>query len=290
MNKTVIAHALALALLATASLPVGAGPTGAKAIFDSGNGGSIAMSSGTPRPAPAAPAPVAAARPASNYVGISYQIMSLAPDGQILPVTRNRVFHSGERLKILARTNRPGYLTVLNIGPSGNTHVLFSELVEPFRMIEVPRNANLKMVGAPGTERLLFMLSNEPNPMAPPQQSMTQAAAAPVQGMPQQPYAAPAAEPAPAPVAAAGLPPPPAMMLAGIDGAKSLKGAKDLVVEDDMKSSYSVISPQDAWKPRQLGMKDVVLESDGGVQYGVVPVSAMARGGILTLEIKLRHQ
>jgi len=90
--------------------------------------------------------------------------------------------------------------------------------------------------------------------------------------------------------ASAGLPPPPPVMLEQIDGAKSLKGAKDLVVEDSMSSSYSMISPQDAWKPRQMGMKDVVLESEGGVQYGVVPVSAMARGGILTLEIKLRHQ
>ncbi len=266
-----------------------AGPTGAKAIFDSGDGGSIAMSAGTPRPAaPVAAAPAPVARTESKYVGISYQILSLKDDGQILPVTRTRVFHSGERLKIVARTNRPGYLTVLNVGPSGNTHVLFNEFVEPFRMIEVPRTGNLRMVGAPGTERLLFMLSNEPNPMAPAAAPLNQAA---VPSAPAPVAAAPMPAPAPsADASAVGLPPPPPMMLAAIDGAKSAKGAKDLVVEDDLKSSYTVISPQDAWKPRQLGMKDVVLESDGGVQYGVVPVSAMSRGGILTLEIKLRHQ
>lgn len=36
-------------------------------------------------------------------------------------------------------------------------------------------------------------------------------------------------------------------------------------------------------------MKDIMLESSGGYNYGVVPVTAISNGGILTLEIKLKH-
>ncbi|HWR57243.1 MAG TPA: hypothetical protein VN328_00020, partial [Thermodesulfovibrionales bacterium] len=70
---------------------------------------------------------------------------------------------------------------------------------------------------------------------------------------------------------------------------KGAKGAKDIVVEDRMQTSYAVISPKNKWKPKSTGMKDIVLESSEGNNYGVIPASAVADGGILTLEIKLKH-
>lgn len=70
----------------------------------------------------------------------------------------------------------------------------------------------------------------------------------------------------------------------------SLEGAKDIVLEDDMKTSYAVISPKSGWKPHARGTKDIVLESTGGENYGVVPVSVMQEGGILTLDVKLKHR
>ena len=72
--------------------------------------------------------------------------------------------------------------------------------------------------------------------------------------------------------------------------ANSIEGAKDLVVEDTMKTKYAVISPKSGWKPSEKGTKDIVLESSGGENYGVVPVSAIDDGGILTLEVKLTHK
>jgi hypothetical protein len=86
-------------------------PVRAKAIFDSGEGGSIAMSANAPRPARSEP--VVDAAPA-RYVGISYQIMQLLDDGSMRPVSHARTFRNGERIKIIARTNRPGCLTVMN--------------------------------------------------------------------------------------------------------------------------------------------------------------------------------
>jgi hypothetical protein len=87
------------------------------------------------------------------------------------------------------------------------------------------------------------------------------------------------------------LPPPPPLMIASnIDGAKNLKGAKDLVAEDGMKSSFAVVSPQSQWAPVKSGTKDLVLESSQGTNYGVIPASAVSAGGILSLTVKLRHE
>jgi hypothetical protein len=292
---TIIAAALMLAVGMTTA--VAAEPKGAKAIFDSGEGSSIAMSSGA---RPTAPAPVDESR---RYVGISYQILQLMDNGEVRQVSKSRVFRGGERVKLVVRTNRPGYLTVMNVGPTGNTAVLFNDYVEGFSPIEVPRSGNLRFVGAPGTERLFFMLSNEPNPLAARYQGAAAPAPAPQAGYtpPAQPsyspppaYTPPPAAPAYAPPASptyssAGSLPPPPPMVAYIDGAKGTKGAKDLVAEDSLQSSYTVLSPKDGFKPRRDGMKDLMLESQGGTNYGVVPVSTMVDGGILTLDVSLRH-
>jgi hypothetical protein len=70
----------------------------------------------------------------------------------------------------------------------------------------------------------------------------------------------------------------------------SMEGAKDIVLEDNMKTSYAVVSPKSGWKPSEKGTKDIVLESRSGEHYGVVPVAAIDDGGILTLEVKLTHK
>jgi Domain of unknown function (DUF4384) len=289
---TAIAALLISLTLFFAPNSVLAGPKGAKAIFDSGEGPASGMSvAKTSRPAQEEPAKTA------KFIGISYQLVLVSDDGQFRVVPKTRTFRSGERIKMLVRTNRPGYMTILNIGSSGSTHVLFNEYVDAFRMLEIPGNTNFRFVGDPGTEKILVMLSNEPNPIG-NQQKMT------VDNMPsQQPpsqYATPppppsqyATPPPPGNLSSsstdvANLPPPPPMMLSSnMEGAK---GAKDIMVEDRMQTSYTVISPKNNWKPAKTGMKDIVLESYNGNNYGVVPVSAIADGGILTLEIKLNHR
>ena len=286
-----------------------AGPTGAKAIFDSGSGGAtIGMSVNAPIAAPAATESAT-----GKYVGISYQILAIEDDGQMRPVSKNRVFRSGERVKVLASTNRPGYLTVANIGSSGRMTVLFSEYVDAYRMTQIPQNSNLRFDSNPGTENVLIMLSNEPNPIAGPSNRVVSAPPAPA--YPTQ-VSTPAPAPAyPAPVSAPYVPPPPmpgtdtaaapaypplppeqasASLVASLDGAKSLKakGSKDLMVEDSMDNSYTVMSPrQGGYKAVSGGAKDLIMESTPeGSNYGMVPVSAVSGGGILTLEIKLKHR
>ncbi|HWR90426.1 MAG TPA: DUF4384 domain-containing protein [Dissulfurispiraceae bacterium] len=264
---------IAVFVVTGAGIGVAKEPKGAKAIFDSGEGPSVgATVSQTPK----------ATRPAEpvqreKYVGISYQLVLLSDDGQFKMVPKSRVFKSGERVKMLVRTNRPGYMTIMNIGPTGNTNVLYNEYIEAYTLQEVPKNTNFRFVGAPGTEKVLIMLSNEPNPI--------------VQQPPVSAGSPPSAPPPSAPTATSdyySTPPPSTQsMVASIDGAK---GSKDIVAEDKMQNSFTVISPKNNWKPAKSGMKDIVLEQSAGVNYGVVPVAAMADGGILTLEIKLKHK
>lgn len=275
---------VAILLVCTGGQAQTKAPAGAKAIFDSGEGPAVRMSSGSGSVKPATQTAAAPAK--EKYVGISYKLVLLRDDGRFDIVPRSRTFRSGERLKLLVRTNKPGYLTIMNIGTSGNTTVLYSEQAEPGAMVEIPKAGNFRFSGAPGTEKLLVMLSGSPNPMG-----------APVQGgqtMAQAPSAPPAADasaalPPPPPPGQADVanippPPPPGVMTA------SLSGGKDITLEDSNRTSYSVISPKNGWKPEPKGKKDIVLESRGGENFGVVPASYIEDGKILTLEIKLNHR
>ena len=279
---------------------------GAKAIFDSGEGPSVGMSVSR------APERVTEA-PVKNekYTGISYQLVLLSDDGQFKIVPKSRTFRTGEKIKMLIRTNRPGYMTILNVGPTGRTNVLFNDYVEAFTIQEIPRNTNFRFAGDTGLEKVLVMLSDNPNPIGNQTTTTVSAPTPPVNttavtppppppstGTP--PLPPPSTDTAALPPPSSGygtttssgtpLPPPPAAMIASIEGAKSIKGSKDIVVEDSMQNTYTVVSPKNGWKPVKGGMKDIVLESSSGSNYGVIPASAIADGGILTLEIKLRHR
>jgi hypothetical protein len=299
MNRKKVVFTAVMALVcAMVFMPLSAdaqkSPKGAKAIFDSGDGASVRMSSG-------GPAPSTSAAP-EKYVGISYKLALLKPNGDFSIVPKTRTFKSGERIKMLVRTNRPGYLTIMNIGPTGNTTVLFNEYVEAKQLYEIPKSTALKFAGAPGTEKVMIMLSGSPNPIGGGQSTTVAGGPGTV---PPPPSAPPAASPSyggsmasappsmppppPGPMADAGssLPPPPPVMIAS-----SMQGSKDIVMEDHNKTGYAVISPKAGWKPSAKGTKDIVLENDArdGSNYGVVPASAIDEGGILTLDLKLTHR
>ena len=279
-------------------------PKGAKAIFDSGDGSAVRMSSGGAAPA-AAPAP-------EKYVGISYKIALLKPNGDFSIVPKTRTFKSGERIKLLVRANRPGNLAIMNIGPTGNTTVLFNEYVEAKQLYEIPKSTSLRFAGPAGTEKVMIMLSGGPNPIvggqsttvaggqgtippppaAPPAGSMNSAPPSmppppPAGTMSSAPPSMPPPPPGPVADAGSSLPPPPPVMVAS-----SMQGSKDIVVEDHNKTGYAVISPKAGWKPSAKGTKDIILENDArdGSNYGVVPASALEEGGILTLDLKLTHR
>lgn len=305
MRKTLSTYMLAALMTLLLISPLSAAPTGAKAIFDSGEGPAVQISSRKAGRSPGE-APVTKL----NYVGISYELLLLANDGQITKVTKNRTFRSGERIVMRVMTNRAGNLKIYNIGPTGNTNVLFDEPVNAYTMTQVPSNSNFRFVGDPGTETLLIMLADvqSPGDANPP---VTAAAAGPGDPPPPAPAASGGTQPSQGidPSRVAGVakikpsassesaqpgpaepPPPLAMIASNIAGAKKVKGSKDIVVEDRMQSSFSVLSPQGKWKPVRSGAKDIVIESSNGANYGVVPVSAVTNGGILSLTVMLKHR
>lgn len=252
---------------------------GAKAIFDSGEGPSVGMSVGHSK----TKSSTTTTESKEKYTGISYQLLLLSDDGQFKVVPKTRTFRSGERIKMLIRTNRPGYMTIYNIGSSGRTNLLFNDYVEAFTLHEIPKNTNFVFTGAPGTETLLIMLSDQQYPVG--SQTTTTVSTPPSDNPPS--YTPPSSTASSNELP----PPPPPSIVASLEGAKSLrnKGAKDIVVEDSMQNTYAVISPKNGWKPVKGGMKDIVLESSAGSNYGVIPASTIADGGILTLQIKLKH-
>jgi hypothetical protein len=271
-------------LMTLTPMAVYGAPSGAKAIFDSGEGSTVKMSSGRPAPSPTA---VAQAPAPEKYVGISYKLALLKPNGDFTVVPKSHIFKTGDRVRLLVRTNNPGYLTILNVGSSGNTNVLFNDYVEGRTIYEIPRGTNFRFVGAPGAEKVLIMLSANPNPFGAPSGGTMAQAPAPSAPLPPPSSSSASTLPPPPPgvqTDASNLPPPPPMMLA------NLEGSKDIVLEDDLKTGYAVISPKTGYKPSAKGTKDIVLESAGGENYGVVPVSTLQDGGILTLDVKLIHR
>ncbi len=135
--------------------------SGAKAIFTTGEGPAVRPGK-TPASRPKKTAKVK--RKKAKYIGISYQLVYISEDGRTRVVPNSRIFRSGERIRLLATTNQPGYLTVLNIGPTGNTHLLFKGYVEGHTPYTIPARSNLLFQGKPGTEKLLLMLSHNPTP------------------------------------------------------------------------------------------------------------------------------
>ena len=262
-------------------------PSGAKALFFTGHGTSEMVSQGesvtpsaqatAPRPATPQVAPGAQNRPQDNksgYMGVSYWIEVTGRDGARQRVTADRVFRSGERIKLFITTNRDGYLSLLNIGSSGRSRLLYphaqmqpnENFVQANAQFEVPQGGAIRFDDTPGEETLLLMLSPQPmRDLMPGGGGGAQVYQAPPPSTPG--YAAPAAPAAPGSY----IPPPP--ISAGYTPEQtnqvmtmaSAKGAKDLVMETDNASAQPA-------------------------SYVVAPMSSLGDSGMITLQIKLKHR
>ncbi|MBF0537421.1 MAG: DUF4384 domain-containing protein [Nitrospirae bacterium] len=93
------------------------------------------------------------------HVGIKYQVVLLSGDGSSRPVSDKRVFRTGDRIKIIAQSNKPGNMAVYNVGPTGNVNYLFNGPVSSFTPIEIPQGTAMRIVDPPGTESIFFELS-----------------------------------------------------------------------------------------------------------------------------------
>jgi hypothetical protein len=170
MIRTILLKS-AMVLLSFLTLQTLAEEKGAKAIFQSGEG-PIVMSSSSLDLEGKAKTKVAKTNSTvpgvEKYMGISYWIELVDKTGERKRVATTNTFRSGERIKLDIETNRDGYLYVINIGSTGQSHVLFphsgvnSNFVTARVHYEIPYNTYLRFDENPGQELLLVMLSPKP--------------------------------------------------------------------------------------------------------------------------------
>lgn len=120
MKKTL----LLAALLAGSVAANAQEPTGAKEMFESPGGAPVLA----PAPAPEAhkPQPHHAPRPQSPTAGLKCWIELVpAPGSPGERVTYDRVFHSGEKIRLHFATNTEGHISIVQLGSSGKASLLF---------------------------------------------------------------------------------------------------------------------------------------------------------------------
>ena len=173
-------------------------------------------------------------------MGIAYWVERRANDGSVAKTRTSQEFRSGNRVRLQIKPNKPGYLYVLNIGSTGNSQVLFpvsgaENLVAANEIYSVPGQGFMRFDDNPGVETLLVMVSNRPLSSFAPQFTSKQerfdvAATQQFQQL------------------------------------ADMRGAKDLVIEDDFRS------------PR-----------NSAAHYAVAPLRSLDEGKVITITVKLKH-
>lgn len=102
-----------------------------------------------------------------KYLGLMVSVKLVDETGGATTVSPNRVFRSGERIRLSFKSNKSGYLYVANLGSSGAATLLFPEGGSHFPVkanaaYEVPGNKTFKFVNVPGTDEILVLLSQVP--------------------------------------------------------------------------------------------------------------------------------
>lgn len=139
--------------------------SGAKAIFHTGEGPTVIASNSEVESNAGKKSEIVKTE---KYMGISYWIDLLESNGKLTRVSPTKTFSTGDRIKLIIESNRNGYLYVLNIGSSGNSHVLFpnpgvkSNLITAGLPYAIPFKTYMRFDSTPGEETLLIMLSPRP--------------------------------------------------------------------------------------------------------------------------------
>jgi len=118
----------------------------------------------------------ASASASGSYHGLTYWIERIGRSGtqRVGPST---VFKSGDRIRIHVRSNRSGYLYVVNQGSSGRGSFLFptsanaDEYVEANRVYTIPVSGHIRFDDQPGEEIVWLFLSQRPLPVDVPGQN-----------------------------------------------------------------------------------------------------------------------
>ncbi|MBZ5524306.1 MAG: DUF4384 domain-containing protein [Acidobacteriia bacterium] len=141
-------------------------PRGAKALFYD------VTSDATMRTEKAASTQKAAAKTRTN-TGLKYWVELVQPSGQILRVSSNRIFHSGEHIRLHFESNVDGKITLVQMNSNGTSQVLYPDarIHSGDNHIKAGDDMTIPAGGAwftlddnPGTERVMVFLNTESAP------------------------------------------------------------------------------------------------------------------------------
>lgn len=115
------------------------------------------------------PAAAKAAEEQAPYLGLRYSLMQIMPNGSMQETDPDRVFRSGDRIKLKVQSNDSGFLYIVHQGSSGAWEVLFpsaefkqgsNELVaNQSVMIPAGDEMDFEFDEKPGLERIFIVLS-----------------------------------------------------------------------------------------------------------------------------------
>lgn len=272
-------------------------PSGAKALFYSGEGATMSHTSSKPV---SKKTQTTSAASTQKYMGVAYWIDKLGNEGQIYRVSSSTTFRGGERIKLYVQTNQDGYLYVYNIGTSGMTNVLFptqntqSNYVRAYQPVSIPESGFIRFDYNPGSEKVLVMLS--PNPIN-------------IGGAPESPPTSTAYAPSPP-----SYPPPSSYTQSSPGYADRYPSGSSQYADSRLDTDYApddkalndvvskiAIGSKDLFVEESsltgtTGGKDMVVESGAPLTrsmpatYVVAPSSAFEGGRLISLEIKLNHK
>ena len=227
----------------------------ARSLFSAGSGATFeSKAANSPQAgAVASSVPQAGATTSPDYTGLSYSLFLESQNGSVNKVSPKRVFKTGDRIQVVVRANKDGFLSVVNINPQGKSSVVSEQRATAGVDMNVPEKGFLKFVGAKGAEHLVFVLSAKP---------LSQAAA-PIPNMA-------------------------AVVAAACGSAKG--GTRSLVADDSAGNEFSVVESNGSCAEKKGTTRSLVVEVSDDSGYGVVPAATIASGQILTLRVVLRHE
>lgn len=195
---------------------------------------------------------------AKDYSGISYSMFQKMNDGDIKKISPQKKFKTGDQIKISIRINKKGYLSIINIDPSGKLNLLEEKNAIPNSDINIPDKGFLKFSGEKGIEQLVILLSSKPF-----NSSNTEAKED-------------------------------SNTIETIATACDLEDRKtrSLVVSDDQGNQFNVISQEGKCLPLKSpgNTRSLKVELNDDTGYGVIPTTDLKTGQILALKIKLYHE
>ncbi|HKX31718.1 MAG TPA: DUF4384 domain-containing protein [Blastocatellia bacterium] len=108
--------------------------------------------------------------------GTKIQMELMRGDGPLKLASSNTPIFNDDRIAFRLAVNYEGYMTVTNIGTSGQVNLLFAGHVSPTESLRIPATGWIRVAGAKGEEMVNFIMSADP-PQGLPQAGGTEAGA-----------------------------------------------------------------------------------------------------------------